>query len=182
MIVGYLLIFCGQSPVELYNIRVGRPILITGSVTADNDIPRYTGSTSGSVGDASEKLGDSRDVYIFKALFQLGALVPRNHTRPCTRSLVTKLEKKIERISLQNRLGVKRGVGRCHATLELREKVCSEKNGGEGGIRTPDTLSGMPVFKTGAINHSATSPANTVLLQSQFYGREAGEIESGCLH
>src|SRR5580692_7955724 len=24
-------------------------------------------------------------------------------------------------------------------------------NGGEGGIRTPDTLSGMPVFKTGAI-------------------------------
>ena len=32
--------------------------------------------------------------------------------------------------------------------------------GGEGGIRTPDTLSGMPVFKTGAINHSATSPAH----------------------
>jgi hypothetical protein len=30
--------------------------------------------------------------------------------------------------------------------------------GGEGGIRTPDTFSGMPVFKTGAINHSATSP------------------------
>ena len=30
--------------------------------------------------------------------------------------------------------------------------------GGEGGIRTPDTLSGMPVFKTGAINRSATSP------------------------
>jgi hypothetical protein len=33
-----------------------------------------------------------------------------------------------------------------------------EHSGGEGGIRTPDTLSGMPVFKTGAINHSATSP------------------------
>src|SRR5579859_4638663 len=33
-----------------------------------------------------------------------------------------------------------------------------ERPGGEGGIRTPDTLSGMPVFKTGAINHSATSP------------------------
>jgi hypothetical protein len=31
-------------------------------------------------------------------------------------------------------------------------------NGGEGGIRTPGTLSGTPVFKTGAINHSATSP------------------------
>jgi hypothetical protein len=44
--------------------------------------------------------------------------------------------------------------------------VCYLEAGGEGGIRTPDTLSGMPVFKTGAINHSATSPAITVLLQS----------------
>jgi hypothetical protein len=35
-------------------------------------------------------------------------------------------------------------------------------NGGEGGIRTPDTLSGMPVFKTGAINHSATSPLGRI--------------------
>jgi hypothetical protein len=31
-------------------------------------------------------------------------------------------------------------------------------NGGREGIRTPDTLSGTPVFKTGAINHSATLP------------------------
>jgi hypothetical protein len=33
-----------------------------------------------------------------------------------------------------------------------------KRHGGEGGIRTPGTLSGTPVFKTGAINHSATSP------------------------
>src|ERR1700726_4448003 len=45
------------------------------------------------------------------------------------------------------------------------------KHGGEGGIRTPDTLSGMPVFKTGAINHSATSPAATVLLQVRMSSR-----------
>ena len=32
------------------------------------------------------------------------------------------------------------------------------ENGGREGIRTPDTLSGIPVFKTGAINHSATLP------------------------
>ena len=39
------------------------------------------------------------------------------------------------------------------------DRCCAQyANGGEGGIRTPDTLSGMPVFKTGAINHSATSP------------------------
>ena len=31
-------------------------------------------------------------------------------------------------------------------------------NGGEGGIRTPDTVSGMPVFKTGVFNRSTTSP------------------------
>ena len=30
--------------------------------------------------------------------------------------------------------------------------------GGEGGIRTPGTVSRTPVFKTGAFNHSATSP------------------------
>jgi hypothetical protein len=30
--------------------------------------------------------------------------------------------------------------------------------GGEGGIRTPVALSGKAVFKTAAINHSATSP------------------------
>ena len=30
--------------------------------------------------------------------------------------------------------------------------------GGEGEIRTPETLTGLPVFKTGAFNRSATSP------------------------
>jgi hypothetical protein len=32
--------------------------------------------------------------------------------------------------------------------------------GGEGGIRTPDTLASMPHFECGAFNHSATSPAS----------------------
>jgi hypothetical protein len=41
--------------------------------------------------------------------------------------------------------------------------------GGEGGIRTPGTLSGTPVFKTGAFNHSATSPTMTVTVS--YYGR-----------
>ena len=31
-------------------------------------------------------------------------------------------------------------------------------SGGEGGIRTLETLSGLPVFETGLINHSSTSP------------------------
>jgi hypothetical protein len=31
--------------------------------------------------------------------------------------------------------------------------------GGEGGIRTPDTLASMPHFECGAFNHSATSPS-----------------------
>jgi hypothetical protein len=36
---------------------------------------------------------------------------------------------------------------------------CATKlGGGEGGIRTPDTLASMPHFECGAINHSATSP------------------------
>ena len=31
--------------------------------------------------------------------------------------------------------------------------------GGEGEIRTPESREGLPVFKTGAINRSATSPS-----------------------
>src|ERR1700675_4112672 len=31
-------------------------------------------------------------------------------------------------------------------------------SGGRGGIRTHGTLAGTPVFKTGALNHSATLP------------------------
>src|SRR5215469_1773415 len=36
--------------------------------------------------------------------------------------------------------------------------MSSAKNGGEGGIRTPDTVARMPHFECGAFNHSATSP------------------------
>ena len=32
-------------------------------------------------------------------------------------------------------------------------------SGGRGGIRTHGTLAGTPVFKTGALNHSATLPS-----------------------
>lgn len=47
--------------------------------------------------------------------------------------------------------------------LPTREKapVCPANfslDGGEGGIRTPDTLASMPHFECGAFNHSATSP------------------------
>jgi hypothetical protein len=37
----------------------------------------------------------------------------------------------------------------------------SEKIGGWGGIRTHETLARLPVFKTGAFNHSATHPQDT---------------------
>jgi hypothetical protein len=33
-----------------------------------------------------------------------------------------------------------------------------KKYGGEGEIRTPDTVARMPHFECGAFNHSATSP------------------------
>jgi hypothetical protein len=40
--------------------------------------------------------------------------------------------------------------------------------GGEGGIRTPDTVARMPHFECGAFNHSATSPeAETGLKKAQ---------------
>src|SRR5262245_11490290 len=36
--------------------------------------------------------------------------------------------------------------------------MISVRFGGEGGIRTPDTVTRMPHFECGAFNHSATSP------------------------
>ena len=37
--------------------------------------------------------------------------------------------------------------------------------GGEGGIRTPDTVARMPHFECGAIDHSATSPGAAAVRQ-----------------
>ena len=46
--------------------------------------------------------------------------------------------------------------------------------GGEGGIRTPDTVARMPHFECGAFDHSATSPIR-VLLRTGFAGGEAAQ-------
>src|SRR4051812_6671011 len=43
------------------------------------------------------------------------------------------------------------------APRHLRSDV-DDSSGGEEGIRTPGTLSSSTVFKTAALNHSATSP------------------------
>lgn len=45
-----------------------------------------------------------------------------------------------------------------------RHEYCQSRplqgtDGGEEGIRTPDTVSGIPDFESGAFSHSATSPA-----------------------
>ena len=41
---------------------------------------------------------------------------------------------------------------------KLSDNDFPKKGGGEGGIRTLDTLTGMPHFECGAFDHSATSP------------------------
>jgi hypothetical protein len=42
------------------------------------------------------------------------------------------------------------------------EHPSSRRHGGWGGIRTLETVARLPVFKTGAFNHSATHPACSV--------------------
>ena len=44
----------------------------------------------------------------------------------------------------------------------FREWLFSAGIGGEGGIRTHGTLARTAVFKTAALNHSATSPAGLI--------------------
>jgi hypothetical protein len=50
-------------------------------------------------------------------------------------------------------------MGLC-AGIQITSKSLNHwHSGGRGGIRTHGTLAGTPVFKTGALNHSATLPA-----------------------
>jgi hypothetical protein len=42
-----------------------------------------------------------------------------------------------------------------------KQRYEASQTSGEGGIRTPGTREGTPVFKTGALGHSATSPQAT---------------------
>ncbi len=51
------------------------------------------------------------------------------------------------------------------------------RNGGRGGIRTHGALAGTPVFKTGALNHSATLPAQE--FQSLSVGLARTQCECG---
>src|SRR5579871_1486361 len=48
--------------------------------------------------------------------------------------------------------------------------------GGRGGIRTHGTLAGTPVFKTGALNHSATLPlrATSITWPREYQGQVSG--------
>ena len=51
-----------------------------------------------------------------------------------------------------------RSPGKSRASCTSSHQIASDCQGGEGGIRTPGTREGTPVFKTGAFGHSATSP------------------------
>lgn len=48
------------------------------------------------------------------------------------------------------------------AAVFLTLKSCVMKSGGEGGIRTPDTVSRMLAFEASSFNHSDTSPPSII--------------------
>ena len=50
-------------------------------------------------------------------------------------------------------------------------------NGGQGGIRTPGTLARSPVFKTGAINRSATCPTPALYRLGAFPSSKGSTVE-----
>ena len=49
------------------------------------------------------------------------------------------------------------------ALIRSQLTTCLASGGGEGGIRTHDTLARIPVFETGTFNRSVTSPAARIL-------------------
>ena len=52
--------------------------------------------------------------------------------------------------------GLREGEGSCFPAENCSQGV--DRNGGEGEIRTPGSLSASSAFEAGAFNHSATSP------------------------
>src|SRR5262245_48243371 len=53
--------------------------------------------------------------------------------------------------------------------------------GGWGGIRTHETVARLPVFKTGAFNHSATHPTRNFLADSGRPGLRLGQTATRLL-
>jgi hypothetical protein len=54
--------------------------------------------------------------------------------------------------------GVAAGALLAHNKITSISQEDNRLSGGEGGIRTPDTVTRMPHFECGAFNRSATSP------------------------
>ena len=50
------------------------------------------------------------------------------------------------------------------ATVRFATILNFSRNCGEGEIRTPETLAGLPLFESGAFNHSATSPFGNLVI------------------
>ena len=66
----------------------------------------------------------------------------------------------------------------CHDfTRSTRHSARSDLDG-QGEIRTHDTVAGMPVFETGAFNHSATCPAGVSLAGADEHVNAASPIQN----
>jgi hypothetical protein len=65
------------------------------------------------------------------------------------------------------------------ATVKGQIPLISNLTGGWGGIRTHETVARLPVFKTGAFNHSATHPAGE---SSHYQGNHGDESQIGRRH
>jgi hypothetical protein len=61
--------------------------------------------------------------------------------------------------------------------MDAVEKAESQFGGGGGGIRTHGTVSRTTVFKTVALNHSATPPSAS---QCEKLAKKASENGAGC--
>src|SRR5579871_3791261 len=62
------------------------------------------------------------------------------------------------KINRKDKLGHTLGQEPQHRAIIVQKQILIRSSGGEGGIRTPDTVARMPHFECGAFNHSATSP------------------------
>jgi hypothetical protein len=82
---------------------------------------------------------------------------PAKERGKCGRSLLQRATHGWPRLRQGGAYGMGANMGvTCKSGKNL---VIPMRIGGRGEIRTHDTLAGMPVFKTGALNRSATLPS-----------------------
>src|SRR5262245_21535928 len=106
----------------------------------------------------------------------------RKRGRPFARSEERRVGKEVTGVQTCALPVLRHAQGAGHSDYFRKHLVLAAFGGGEGGIRTPDTVTRMPHFECGAFNHSATSPSLINLEILRLDASAEGHLLPLCYH